>query len=728
MLKLVKEFESSFDIGDISNSYFPTEESENTILEYCPNLVNHLKPIEKLWENFCQRITNLMISQFYMASKFKEELGYRTKMNYRKAYTNLYQDLKNGRFMFGDNVLLYLDYVASKADFDTLHLLDRDLCNIVNKELYEMYFSKIAQLFDTCPIFREKEIAVVSSKTTEFENNEKMEEYLGDLLDTVKDNTTFEIKIDPDIKKIDETKDPSSGVINLYPFVETNPQDNTSIFNIKKFVTQVYRAFYYLQILNSMDFEYSGKRKYNISLGITGFADTLIKLKYPYDSEKSKNFADLVSSALSGSLFFTIDVGLLNTKSEFVRSDFIGPEDESETFSKEYYKVTIEDKIRTLEIYLKSPDSFNCEEKFKIFKNYLIDGINLLFSYEEESFDTITDEKKEEIANLVYDAMDKRLHNILAADVRYHPLASNILGVFDSVDPISCDDRIFSNMHVKISDVTELQNNSNTDIPYLRTVAKLDLKKVLSVINSFASKCFRKNDTCLYLDKDDFKSNYQTYIDIIKRSIQPLVKIRLLDEGQTQPSSLEGLKEKNISWIEEAKKYQKDKEAKEERIQEINLGKDSINPELDTESITEDKSISTLEEEKESPEKHSEVTGVIRPEVLYGYTERTATPFGSMYVTANCLDDKIVECFVKLGKSGSEIQSYIEALTRVISIGLQNGVDINQYIQTMNGISGYETWVYGDSNGKEHVVKSIPDLLSKILQNLNTMSKDKKLS
>ena len=44
--------------------------------------------------------------------------------------------------------------------------------------------------------------------------------------------------------------------------------------------------------------------------------------------------------------------------------------------------------------------------------------------------------------------------------------------------------------------------------------------------------------------------------------------------------------------------------------------------------------------------------------------------------------------------------------------------DIDDIIKTMNNISGSEGWVYDTLDGKELIVRSIPDAISKMLKDL----------
>jgi len=107
-----------------------------------------------------------------------------------------------------------------------------------------------------------------------------------------------------------------------------------------------------------------------------------------------------------------------------------------------------------------------------------------------------------------------------------------------------------------------------------------------------------------------------------------------------------------------------------------------------------------------------------RPIVLNSITEKSKTPFGSLYLTAGHINNEIYECFIKLGKSGSDIAALIEAIARLISVGIQEGISIDKYISTLDGITGKEIWDYVSSDGEKVTVYSVPDLIAKVLKNL----------
>jgi len=101
-----------------------------------------------------------------------------------------------------------------------------------------------------------------------------------------------------------------------------------------------------------------------------------------------------------------------------------------------------------------------------------------------------------------------------------------------------------------------------------------------------------------------------------------------------------------------------------------------------------------------------------RPKTLSAEIIKTRTGSGTLYTSVG-LDDRgwPIELFINISKHGSEVSAFSEALGRVISIALQNGVNPQDLADTLIGITGDSiAW----DNGK--VIKSVPDAIGKILK------------
>ncbi len=76
-----------------------------------------------------------------------------------------------------------------------------------------------------------------------------------------------------------------------------------------------------------------------------------------------------------------------------------------------------------------------------------------------------------------------------------------------------------------------------------------------------------------------------------------------------------------------------------------------------------------------------------RNKITIGTTERIMTGCGKLYITINRNNDNgIIEVFAALGKSGGCAMVQNEAITRLISIGLQYGVPTSEIIQQLTGL------------------------------------------
>lgn len=75
-----------------------------------------------------------------------------------------------------------------------------------------------------------------------------------------------------------------------------------------------------------------------------------------------------------------------------------------------------------------------------------------------------------------------------------------------------------------------------------------------------------------------------------------------------------------------------------------------------------------------------------RPKIVWGTTPRTETGCGHIYITINNENGKPFEVFATLGKSGGCATCQLEGLTRAISLGLQFGVPVEEYIKELKEI------------------------------------------
>lgn len=159
----------------------------------------------------------------------------------------------------------------------------------------------------------------------------------------------------------------------------------------------------------------------------------------------------------------------------------------------------------------------------------------------------------------------------------------------------------------------------------------------------------------------------------------------------------EGSREGILVTEEEAKSQQQDKDKKKLPTQTQNEG---MNKTHHPNPISSLRSSST---EKIKPIK--------RPQCLQGFTEVIKTGYGNLYVTVNTLEERPVEVFVQIGKSGYSTMADAEATGRLVSLALRSGIAVEDVVEQLEGIGGSSP-VFSD--GK--LVMSIPDAIATVLK------------
>ena len=96
-----------------------------------------------------------------------------------------------------------------------------------------------------------------------------------------------------------------------------------------------------------------------------------------------------------------------------------------------------------------------------------------------------------------------------------------------------------------------------------------------------------------------------------------------------------------------------------------------------------------------------------RPELLKGTTRRVETPMGTMYVTIT-EDDRgqPFEVFMSLGKAGGALMADVEAIGRLISLALRSGIPLQQVYRQLRYISSDRVQGLGPNK-----VLSVPDAI-----------------
>jgi ribonucleoside-diphosphate reductase alpha chain len=96
-----------------------------------------------------------------------------------------------------------------------------------------------------------------------------------------------------------------------------------------------------------------------------------------------------------------------------------------------------------------------------------------------------------------------------------------------------------------------------------------------------------------------------------------------------------------------------------------------------------------------------------RPDLLKGATRRVETPLGTMYVNIT-EDDKgqPFEVFISLGKAGGALMADVEAIGRLISLALRSGIPLREVYRQLRGISSDRVVGLGPKK-----VLSVPDAI-----------------
>jgi len=100
-----------------------------------------------------------------------------------------------------------------------------------------------------------------------------------------------------------------------------------------------------------------------------------------------------------------------------------------------------------------------------------------------------------------------------------------------------------------------------------------------------------------------------------------------------------------------------------------------------------------------------------RPKVTTGVTERVNTGCGYIYVTVNFDSRGISEVFSTLGKAGGCAAAQLEAISRLTSLALRSGIDIDSIVKQLRGIRCPSiAWEHG------HAILSCSDAIASVVE------------
>ena len=101
---------------------------------------------------------------------------------------------------------------------------------------------------------------------------------------------------------------------------------------------------------------------------------------------------------------------------------------------------------------------------------------------------------------------------------------------------------------------------------------------------------------------------------------------------------------------------------------------------------------------------------VHRPVRLTGITDGKVTPEGNLYLTLNLHEGHPFELFAQIGKAGSDVAAFTEAIARLISLAFRSGIDPEIVADELVGIGGSRSVGFGP-----HRVRSVPDAIGQFI-------------
>ena len=117
-----------------------------------------------------------------------------------------------------------------------------------------------------------------------------------------------------------------------------------------------------------------------------------------------------------------------------------------------------------------------------------------------------------------------------------------------------------------------------------------------------------------------------------------------------------------------------------------------------------------VESSRLSQGKWGKLSPVKRPRSLTGITEGRQSPEGNLYLTMNFHDNQPFELFAQIGKAGSDISAFTEAIARLISLAFRCGVDPEAVADELIGIGGSRMVGFGPNR-----VRSVPDAIGQFI-------------
>ena len=452
------------------------------------------------------------------------------------------------------------------------------------------------------------------------------------------------------------------GSINLTNFVTNNE------FDVIEFIKMIRRGIYYLDLVIDAsafpipEIEARTKDIRPVGLGLMGLADLFIRLNIRYGSTKSNALAEYIAQLMAGqSLYESVMLGEI--KDSFTAWSKLPQQTLLNTFETEYV--------------LNTPNYENMNNTYfeKVVRGQIKTDIPISLI---NAFYSLSLQNKKQFEETLKKFSEGYLRNSRRISIAPTGTISMILNTSSSLEP---------NFAFEWKRNITGSNGEVTTRIFKHKYADIENKELLVTANELSP---------------------EEHVNIVRA-------FALYNDS----SSSKTVNLPNSATVEDVKKVYEN--CYNNGIKGITIYRD-----MSREGQTLQKIDNTEKSNNKSEEKSQIVEKFIeRPKVISGYTQKGETNYGNLYATLNVVDGKPYELFVNIGKSGSLAKSLSEALSRTISISLQNGINIDEIIKTLNGIADSETpWVFEDYKGNEEWCKSIPDMIAKMMKSLSEYVKE----
>lgn len=154
-------------------------------------------------------------------------------------------------------------------------------------------------------------------------------------------------------------------------------------------------------------------------------------------------------------------------------------------------------------------------------------------------------------------------------------------------------------------------------------------------------------------------------------------------------------------------------------IQVLNIGKGQQEKLAEKKAQQQEKIIEAQAEAAERTQ--NKIVPRERPETTMGFTEKVKIGCGNLYITVNYDENGICEVFTNLGRGGG-CPSQSEATSRLVSIALRSGIEVEQLVEQLRGIRCPSTIK------REGVkVTSCPDAIGRVIEKVMSLTQKEEI-